>query len=173
MYGTLITGTVSGLIAMCLDLDTLTEMISIGTLLAFSVVCAGVVILRYNSPDRHPAKVPVMLLIFFGACIILTSLFSYGPWWSSFIGLALVLITFIPLAVLKQTNVPQTFKCPLVPFVPCLGILFNVSFIVTLPPDSIYRLLIWTAIGFAIYFLYGARYSTLGKIERMKKMRMN
>jgi amino acid transporter len=173
MYGTLITGFVSGLIALCLDLGTLTEMISIGTLLAFSVVCAGVVILRYNSPDRHPAKVPVLLLIFFCACIVLTSLFSYGPWWSSFIGLALVIASFIPIVILKQTNIPHTFKCPLVPFVPCLGILFNVSFIVTLPPDSIYRLLIWTAVGFAIYFLYGVRHSTVGRIARLKKMQTN
>jgi APA family basic amino acid/polyamine antiporter len=35
------------------------ELVSIGTLLAFVIVCAGVLVLRYKSPELHrPFKVP-------------------------------------------------------------------------------------------------------------------
>ena len=38
----------AGLIAVSFNVDTLSELISIGTLLAFSVVCGGVIIIRYR-----------------------------------------------------------------------------------------------------------------------------
>lgn len=51
VQGTIITGLLSAIIALFLDLDTLLDMISIGTLLAFTVVCGGVVILRYQDSE--------------------------------------------------------------------------------------------------------------------------
>ena len=40
-------------------LDVLGELISIGILLAFAVVCIGVLVLRYTRPDTHrPFRVP-------------------------------------------------------------------------------------------------------------------
>ncbi len=41
LVGTLVTGVTAGLIALMMSLDVLTDMISIGTLMAFSTVCAG------------------------------------------------------------------------------------------------------------------------------------
>lgn len=74
--------------------------------------------------------------------------------------------TFLPLLRFKAVPAPLTFKCPLVPYVPCLGILLNVGFIVALPIDAILRLLVWTILGFSIYFLYGIRNSSLYKREQ-------
>jgi APA family basic amino acid/polyamine antiporter len=48
VFGTWITGLFAGVLAAVYDLDQLTGMISIGTLLAFSVVCGGVIVLRYR-----------------------------------------------------------------------------------------------------------------------------
>ena len=84
------------------------EMTSIGTLLAFVLVCAGIIVLRKTQP-----------------------------------------------------NVPRGFKTPWVPLVPILGILSCLAMMVALPGDTWLRLLIWLAVGFAIYFGYSVRNSKL------------
>lgn len=171
MQGTIITGLLSAIIALFLNLDTLLDMISIGTLLAFTVVCGGVIILRYQESEpgrRHRA--PLMVILYFFGCVIFAArnkfTFDVDKTWNIVIWVVFALpmiATFIPLLTLKTTNMPATFKCPLVPFVPCLGILMNCWFILSLSVGSIYRLLIWTAIGMMIYFGYGIRNSALAK----------
>jgi len=55
----------------------------------------------------------------------------------------------------------MTFKCPLVPLVPCLGMLINIWVILSLPFDAIIRVLVWSFIGILIYMFYGIRNSRL------------
>jgi len=56
---TVLTGLFAALIAAVFPLDLLTDLISMGILLAFAVVCAGVLVLRYTRPDAHrPFRVP-------------------------------------------------------------------------------------------------------------------
>jgi len=56
---TVITGIFGALVAGLFPLDALADLISIGILLAFAVVCAGVLILRYTRPDHpRPFRVP-------------------------------------------------------------------------------------------------------------------
>jgi len=163
IWGTILTGVMSGIIAFFLNLDSLANMISIGTLLAFIVVCGGVVVLRMEDKAK-PFKMPLLMFGFLAASAIWAVSFTYFQTlqpWSFIVTGSLVIISFIPIALQKHTSMPSTFACPLVPYIPCLGIFMNMWFIVTLPPDSLLRLLIWTVIGFAIYFLYGIRHSTL------------
>ena len=57
--GTLVTGLVGCFFAGLFPLDILGELISIGILIAFSAVCAGVVVLRYTQPETpRPFRVP-------------------------------------------------------------------------------------------------------------------
>jgi APA family basic amino acid/polyamine antiporter len=57
---TLITGMAVALLAGLFPIGILGDMISIGTLLAFTIVCLGVLVLRYTNPDIHrPFKVPL------------------------------------------------------------------------------------------------------------------
>ena len=56
---TVVTAIVGMLFAGLFPLDLLADLISIGILLAFAVVCAGVLILRYTRPDApRPFRVP-------------------------------------------------------------------------------------------------------------------
>ena len=56
---TIVIGTIVGLLAATLPISTLDELTSIGTLFAFTVVCAGVWILRRKQPDlERPFKTP-------------------------------------------------------------------------------------------------------------------
>ena len=56
---TITVGTFVALLAASLPINVLTEMVSIGTLLAFVIVCTGVLILRRRSPElERPFKTP-------------------------------------------------------------------------------------------------------------------
>jgi APA family basic amino acid/polyamine antiporter len=57
--GNIITGAVCAVMAGILPLDLLGELVSVGTLVAFIVVCLGVMILRKRAPDAHrPFRTP-------------------------------------------------------------------------------------------------------------------
>ena len=57
---TVVTGIFGALVAGLFPLDALADLISIGILLAFAVVCAGVLVLRYTRPDHpRPFRVPL------------------------------------------------------------------------------------------------------------------
>lgn len=81
---TAITGIVAALIAGVFPLDVLADLISIGILLAFAVVCIGVLVMRFTRPDVHrPFRVPAAwLLCPLGAvvCTGMTYFLSDATW---------------------------------------------------------------------------------------------
>ena len=60
-----------------------------------------------------------------------------------------------------QPNLPRPFKTPFVPVVPAIGVLLNLGLMMGLGVDNWLRLVVWLAIGLAIYFSYGRKHSTL------------
>jgi APA family basic amino acid/polyamine antiporter len=59
--GTIITGIACALMAGLLPLDILGELVSIGTLAAFVIICAGVLVLRVRVPHVHrPFRTPLV-----------------------------------------------------------------------------------------------------------------
>ena len=56
---TILTGSVAAVVAGFLPIDILGELVSIGTLLAFAIVCGGTLVLRYRRPDlARPFRTP-------------------------------------------------------------------------------------------------------------------
>ncbi len=93
-----------------LPIDALLHLANIGTLFAFLIVCAAVLIMRRTNPQAE-----------------------------------------------------RPFRAPLYPLVPILGILACLLLMFSLPPENWYRLIVWMALGLAIYFSYGYRHSELRK----------
>jgi APA family basic amino acid/polyamine antiporter len=83
---TIATGILVGGCAAVMSIDEMVDLTNIGTLFAFVLVCAGVIVLRYRAPDRvRPFKVP------FGAwplpglgalsCLFLIYYLPPSSWW--------------------------------------------------------------------------------------------
>jgi APA family basic amino acid/polyamine antiporter len=109
---TIITGSVAALVSGLFPIDLLGELVSIGTLLAFVIVSAGIWVLRRRSPE-----------------------------------------------------LVRPFRTPLVPLVPILSIVICGLMMYWLPRDTWLRLIIWMAVGIAIYFLYGRHHSRVAKSD--------
>ena len=103
---TIIIGVVGALIAAVFPLDLLADLVSIGTLLAFISVCAGILILRKTAPKTR-----------------------------------------------------RKFRTPWVWFVAPAGIATCGVMMFSLSNGTWIRLVVWTAIGFLIYFGYGIRHA--------------
>jgi APA family basic amino acid/polyamine antiporter len=61
----------------------------------------------------------------------------------------------------KEPNVKRAFKTPWVPVIPILGCIVCVAQMISLPIDTWYRLIIWMALGFIVYFSYGYKHSKI------------
>jgi APA family basic amino acid/polyamine antiporter len=101
---TALTGGVVALVAGLFPIATLTQLTSMGTLLAFVMVSLGILVLRRTNP-----------------------------------------------------NLERPFKTPGMPWVPILGALICLAQMAGLPGTTWIRLIVWLAIGLAIYFGYGRR----------------
>jgi len=106
---TIMTGLIIAMLAGLTRIDVLSQLVSIGTLLAFVLVSIGIIILRKTLPDA-----------------------------------------------------PRPFRTPGVPYVPVIGALIRLAQMVGLPVATWERLLIWLAIGLAVYLTYSRRRSFVG-----------
>lgn len=117
----------------------------------------------------HPEwKTPVFSTVLTGVCAgLIGGLFPIGILGELVsIGTLTAFITVcIGVLVLRKVrpDLPRPFRVPW-PWFTCLGgVLFCGAMAAGLPGDTWLRLLVWTVIGIAVYFLYGYRNSVLRK----------
>ncbi|MBC7898199.1 MAG: amino acid permease [Cytophagaceae bacterium] len=95
---TIITGCVAAVVAGMFPIGLLGELVSIGTLLAFVIVSAGVLVLRYRSPNLHrpfrTPMVPVVPVLAILICGYMMSSLPLDTWLRLLIWLALGLVIY-------------------------------------------------------------------------------
>ncbi len=107
---TILTGVFVAAAAAFIPLRILAELVNIGTLLAFVIVCGAVLIMRKLHPEA-----------------------------------------------------PRPFRAPFSPLTPILGIALCLLLMFSLPAENWWRLFVWLALGFIIYFAYGRKHSIMAK----------
>ncbi len=68
----------------------------------------------------------------------------------------------------RQPNRVRPFKCPFVPVLPILAIIFCGILIIMLPTITQIRFLVWLVIGLGVYFGYGYKHSIITKAKMGK-----
>jgi basic amino acid/polyamine antiporter, APA family len=105
---TLLVGFIVSVVSAVTPIDKVSEMCSMGTLLAFAMISAAVVILRVQKPD-----------------------------------------------------IERPYRAPIIWFVGPMGVLFNMFLMYKLRKETWETFLIWSALGFAVYFAFSFTNSKL------------
>uniref|UniRef100_A0A6Q2Y8W9 Cationic amino acid transporter C-terminal domain-containing protein n=1 Tax=Esox lucius TaxID=8010 RepID=A0A6Q2Y8W9_ESOLU len=181
LLATIVSGVVAALMALLFDLAALVDLMSIGTLLAYTLVAVCVLILRSVLAilaDRIVRRcflggfpTPVLFTLL---CVVLAvwgaEVMNGHPVWLT-VSMTLVFLSAVCVAILwRQPPSRQalTFKVPLLPFLPLVSIFVNIYLMMQLDGPTWCRFAVWMAIGFLIYFGYGMRNSSEASPNRGK-----
>ncbi|MDG4825753.1 amino acid permease [Asanoa sp. WMMD1127] len=80
-----------------------------------------------------------------------------------------ILLAFIVVCVAvvvlryRRPDLPRTFRLPLMPVVPLIGVAFSIWLITYLSPVTWLRFAVWLLLGLAVYFAYSRRHSSLNR----------
>jgi amino acid transporter len=179
-FATIITGIFVALPSLFLNLTEVTDLTSIGTLMAFILVCGGILLLKKEEQSEKkgfrvpyfnsrfilpPLLVILLFLVLFLNMDGVTTFLSFRDagnpelsWWEVFkhkiplYGFLIISGIVVFKAIQKKLSA-----------IPVLGLLTNLYLISELGIINWMRFLIWLIIGLALYFLYGRRHSLLEK----------
>jgi len=172
-FATVITGFFVAIPTLFLNLTEVTDLTSIGTLFAFIVVCAGVLIINkdgndneteqnkekrgfrvpyYNSRTFLPPIITLIavLILWFNWEGILGFFQTYHNDKIPMYGFLICSIAVVYVSIKKSLSL-----------VPVLGLLINLYLITELGMTNWMRFLIWLVIGIILYFAYGRNHSKL------------
>ena len=111
---TIVTGAFAALIAGIFPIGVLGELVSIGTLLAFVIVCAGIIILRKTDPDAiRPFKtpfVPLFPILGMGICLVQIAALPLDTWLRLIIWMAIGMVIYFSYGKRKSKLLADQIK---------------------------------------------------------------
>lgn len=170
-FSTIVTGFLVAIPALFMNLTEVTDLTSIGTLFAFVLVNAGVILMDVQTEGpKSGFRIPYIpgWWALLPLCITLCALgIAYPEQSLKACGLGpqthwLVLMPrMLLLATLLLLTISSFFKR--ISLIPSLGLLSCLYLMAELSAQNWERFFIWLGLGLAIYFLYGYRKSKLSK----------
>uniref|UniRef100_A0A6Q2YIF8 Solute carrier family 7 member 1 n=1 Tax=Esox lucius TaxID=8010 RepID=A0A6Q2YIF8_ESOLU len=179
---TVTSGCMAAIMAFLFDLKDLVDLMSIGTLLAYTLVAACVLVLRLvpqtvqvdvrrvctrkqtHRPSLSSRPVGCLILVF----SILAVQGGLAVW--NMVVLTVIFITCLLLTFIiwrqPESKTKLSFKVPMLPFIPVVSMFVNVYLMMQLDRGTWVRFAIWMSLGFVIYFSYGIRHSTEAALAR-------
>ncbi|MGI9190702.1 MAG: APC family permease [Chitinophagaceae bacterium] len=164
-FSTVLTGLIVGIPALFLNLDVVISLTSIGTLFAFVLVCAGVLVMQ-QQPNKPASAfqvpyingkliVPGIALVAFVSCIaFIPNYFNAElPWPMMLFWLVLILVAFL--------SWKKSYS-----LIPVLGLLACFYLMAQESHSNWMRFLVWLVVGLLVYFLYSRNNSRLAPKNR-------
>jgi amino acid transporter len=175
-FSTILTGLLVGIPALFMDSAFVTDMCSIGTLFAFTLVCAGIMVLQNRTDLPKPKfKVPYInsrygipfLLAGISFLLIkdnglgtneLSKIFTLEGGYEIWQHLIPTWLFYLLLLIVCTIAWSRKYS-----LLPLLGVLSCLYLLSTLGVVNWIRFIIWLFIGLIIYFAYGKKNSKLAK----------
>ncbi len=173
-FATIITGIFVAIPTLFMNLTEVTDLTSIGTLFAFVLVSAGVLVMKDDlqvENNKKLFKIPyinsrfvlpilwglVFLIFYFNHFSGLIEKFDFSSWdiWKHQIPFYIFIITSVLLTYYSVKNQLS--------LIPVLGLLTNLFLMTELGFTNWMRFIIWLFIGLVIYFSFGRKHSILNK----------
>uniref|UniRef100_A0A8C1LHV1 Zgc:175280 n=1 Tax=Cyprinus carpio TaxID=7962 RepID=A0A8C1LHV1_CYPCA len=153
VIATLSSGIIAAIMALVFDLKALVDMMSIGTLFAYTLVAICILILRVTITKGVQAGL-------------------IEEWWIILI-ITLVSVAFVMTIIIiwrqPQNGAKAAFMVPLLPLLPIFSTFINVYLMVQLGSETWIRYAVWMAVGLLIYFCYGVHFSVQKKRNQSSK----
>uniref|UniRef100_A0A671RJG0 Zgc:175280 n=1 Tax=Sinocyclocheilus anshuiensis TaxID=1608454 RepID=A0A671RJG0_9TELE len=198
VIATLSSGIIAAIMALVFDLKALVDMMSIGTLFAYTLVAICILILREKpevqkkwnpfSPPKYASAssskvVSVLTILTIVFAVILSVIITKGvqaglieEWWmilmSTLVSVAFVM-TIIIIWRQPQNGTKAAFMVPLLPLLPIFSTFINVYLMIQLGGETWIRYAVWMALGVLIYFSYGVHFSVQKKRNQSSKHPIN
>lgn len=170
-FATIMTGILVGIPVLFIDDLLMTDLTSIGTLFAFVLVCAGVLVLPRISKEKNKFRLPYINGRFIVPLIAFAFIFFYR---ARIMSLAshiasdnfqeiLFLLFVVVLMVVAVLSFLRRYS-----LIPILGTLFCLYLMTEIPVKSWIAFFLWMGIGLILYYSFGRHHSVIGKRESSK-----
>lgn len=170
-FATIVTGIAVGIPILFTDKTFILDFTSIGTIFAFVLVCAGVLLLPQKEKIKGRFHLPYINGKWIFPVIFISALAGFYLWQPQFFAdifkwndpengefrLSVVIYLFINLILCVAAFLKNLSLIPLIGLTSCLYLLTGMSH------DNWFWFGLWFAIGLVIYFFYGVKHSKLNK----------
>jgi amino acid transporter len=167
-FSTIFTGLMVGIPLLFIDMDTVVDLCSIGTLFAFILVCAGVLTLQNKQDIERKFRVPYINGRWIILAIFVIVMYYAGSMQSAWLyenANPIVNMNSLPMFIFFVLFGIVTFITFLkkLSFIPVMGILTCMYLVAQINIRNWIGFTIWLIVGIIIYFSFGYKNSKLNK----------